>query len=49
MRGTREAVKRIADRALRVRQRAYIFVDDRLEGTAPATIEDFTKSPGQTR
>jgi uncharacterized protein YecE (DUF72 family) len=42
--GTREAMKQIADRAQQVRQRAYIFVNNRLEGNAPATIEAVTES-----
>jgi uncharacterized protein YecE (DUF72 family) len=36
---TRGALRQIIDRALRVGQRAYIFVNNRLEGNAPATIE----------
>jgi uncharacterized protein YecE (DUF72 family) len=36
---TRGALRQIAERALRVRQRAYVFVNNRLEGNAPATIE----------
>jgi uncharacterized protein YecE (DUF72 family) len=36
---TRDALRQIADQALRLRQRAYIFVNNRLEGNAPATIE----------
>jgi uncharacterized protein YecE (DUF72 family) len=36
---TREALRRIAARALRVRQPAFVFVNNRLEGNAPATIE----------
>jgi uncharacterized protein YecE (DUF72 family) len=37
--GTRGALRQIADRAQRARQRAYIFVNNRLEGHAPTTIE----------
>jgi hypothetical protein len=37
--GTRGALRQIADRAQRARQRAYIFVNKRLEGHAPTTIE----------
>jgi uncharacterized protein YecE (DUF72 family) len=36
---TRAALRQIADRAQRVGQRAYLFVNNRLEGNAPATIE----------
>jgi hypothetical protein len=36
---TRSAMRQIADRAQRVRQRAYLFVNNRLEGNAPGTIE----------
>lgn len=36
---TRDALKQIAERALHVGQRAYIFVNNRLEGNAPGTIE----------
>lgn len=36
---TRSAMRQIADRAQRVGQRAYMFVNNRLEGNAPATIE----------
>ena len=36
---TRDAVREIVDRAIRVRKRAYIFVNNRLEGNAPSTIE----------
>jgi uncharacterized protein YecE (DUF72 family) len=38
-RSTREALREIAARAVRVRQAAYEFVNNRLEGLAPATIE----------
>jgi uncharacterized protein YecE (DUF72 family) len=36
---TRAALRQVADRALGVGQRAYIFVNNRLEGNAPETIE----------
>jgi uncharacterized protein YecE (DUF72 family) len=36
---TREALRQIAARALRVGQPAFVFVNNRLEGHAPATIE----------
>lgn len=36
---TRGALRQIADRAQRVGQRAYLFVNNRLEGNAPTTIE----------
>lgn len=36
---TRAAMRQIVDRAQRVGQRAYLFVNNRLEGNAPATIE----------
>jgi uncharacterized protein YecE (DUF72 family) len=36
---TRGALRQIAERALSTRQRAYVFVNNRLEGNAPATIE----------
>ena len=36
---TREAVRQIVDRAIRMRKRAYVFVNNRLEGNAPSTIE----------
>jgi uncharacterized protein YecE (DUF72 family) len=42
--GTRGALKEIAERAQQVRQRAYIFVNNRLEGNAPTTIEAVTES-----
>jgi hypothetical protein len=35
----RSALRQIAQRALQVRQAAYVFVNNRLEGNAPATIE----------
>jgi hypothetical protein len=33
------ALRSLAERALEVRQRAFVFVNNRLEGNAPATIE----------
>jgi uncharacterized protein YecE (DUF72 family) len=35
----REAMRRIAERAWKTRQPAYVFVNNRLEGNAPSTIE----------
>ena len=35
---TRDALKQIAERALKKKQRAYAFVNNRLEGNAPQTI-----------
>ena len=37
--GTRTALRQIADRAVKKKQKAYIFVNNRLEGHAPSTIE----------
>jgi uncharacterized protein YecE (DUF72 family) len=37
--GAREAMRRIAERAWKTRQPAYVFVNNRLEGNAPSTIE----------
>jgi uncharacterized protein YecE (DUF72 family) len=42
---TRDALRQIADRALRTRQRAYVFVNNRLEGNSPATIEAVVADP----
>ena len=36
---TREALARIADRARRSAKPAYVFINNRLEGHAPTTIE----------
>jgi len=36
---TRDALREVVNRSLRTRRRAYIFVNNRLEGNAPATIE----------
>lgn len=41
---TRAALRQIAERALRTRQRAYVFVNNRLEGNAPGTIEAVVSS-----
>jgi uncharacterized protein YecE (DUF72 family) len=38
-RGAREAIRKIAERAWKTRQPAYVFVNNRLEGNAPGTIE----------
>jgi hypothetical protein len=38
-RATRDALRQVAERAMRVRQPAYVFVNNRLEGNAPGTIE----------
>jgi hypothetical protein len=35
----REAIRRIAERAWKTRQPAFVFVNNRLEGNAPGTIE----------
>jgi uncharacterized protein YecE (DUF72 family) len=43
---TRDALRRVAERALRLRQRAYVFVNNRLEGNAPATIEAVVSALG---
>jgi hypothetical protein len=37
--GAREAMRRIAERAWKTRQPAYTFINNRLEGNAPGTIE----------
>ena len=36
---TRDALRQVVDRAQRIGQRAYMFVNNRLEGNAPATID----------
>jgi hypothetical protein len=36
---TRGALRGIVARALKVGERAYVFVNNRLEGNAPATVE----------
>lgn len=41
---TRGALRQIVERAQRVGQRAYMFVNNRLEGNAPATIESIVAS-----
>jgi uncharacterized protein YecE (DUF72 family) len=43
---TRASLRKIAERALGVGQRAYIFVNNRLEGNAPTTIESVVTTPG---
>jgi uncharacterized protein YecE (DUF72 family) len=40
--GTREALRALIERARRLPQPAYIFVNNRLEGNAPGTIEAIT-------
>ena len=35
---TRDALRQIAERSLKKKQRTYVFVNNRLEGTAPQTI-----------
>jgi uncharacterized protein YecE (DUF72 family) len=42
---TRDALRQVAERASRTRQRAYIFVNNRLEGNAPATISAVVSEP----
>jgi uncharacterized protein YecE (DUF72 family) len=42
---TRDALRQIVERAQRVGQRAYLFVNNRLEGNAPATIEAVVSAP----
>jgi uncharacterized protein YecE (DUF72 family) len=37
--GAREAIRRIAERAWKTVQPAYVFVNNRLEGNAPSTIK----------
>ncbi len=44
--GVREALRQIADRAWKTRQPAYVFVNNRLEGNAPGTIEAVADSLG---
>jgi uncharacterized protein YecE (DUF72 family) len=46
---TRGAMRQIADRAQRVGQRAYLFVNNRLEGNAPGTIEAVISAPGDVQ
>jgi hypothetical protein len=46
---TRGALKEIAARAQEVRQRAYMFVNNRLEGNAPTSIEAVTESLAEPR
>jgi uncharacterized protein YecE (DUF72 family) len=42
--GTRDAIRQIAERSLKTRCRAYAFVNNRLEGNAPTTIEAVASS-----
>jgi uncharacterized protein YecE (DUF72 family) len=42
--GAREAIRRIAERAWKTVQPAYVFVNNRLEGNAPSTIEAVVES-----
>jgi uncharacterized protein YecE (DUF72 family) len=44
--GAREAMRRIAERAWKTRQPAYVFVNNRLEGNAPGTIEAVANAIG---
>jgi uncharacterized protein YecE (DUF72 family) len=37
--GAREAMRQLAERAWKMRQSAYMFINNRLEGNAPGTIE----------
>ncbi len=46
---TRDALVRIADRARRSGQPAYVFVNNRLEGHAPTTIEAVAEALGPDR
>jgi hypothetical protein len=39
----REAMRQIAERAWKTRQAAYMFINNRLEGNAPGTIEAVTE------
>ena len=39
-------MRRIAERAWKTRQPAYVFVNNRLEGNAPGTIEAVADSIG---
>lgn len=40
--GTREAIRKIADMAIKEKKRAYVFVNNRLEGNSPQTIQAIT-------
>jgi uncharacterized protein YecE (DUF72 family) len=42
--GAREALRQIAERVWKTHQPAYVFVNNRLEGNAPGTIEAVTDS-----
>jgi hypothetical protein len=37
--GAREAMRRVAERAVEAQKPAFVFVNNRLEGNAPTTIE----------
>jgi hypothetical protein len=37
--GAREAIRQVAERSRRARKPAFLFVNNRLEGHAPSTIE----------
>jgi uncharacterized protein YecE (DUF72 family) len=43
---TREAIRRIAEQCVREKRRAYAFVNNRLEGNAPGTIEAVVTEDG---
>jgi hypothetical protein len=42
----RDAMRRIAQRAIQTRKSAFIFVNNRLEGNAPSTIEAVVEGVG---
>ena len=42
---TRSSLRQLVDLAQRIGQRAYMFVNNRLEGNAPATIEAVVSAP----
>jgi hypothetical protein len=37
--GAREAMRQVAERSRKIRKPAFLFVNNRLEGHAPSTIE----------
>jgi len=45
--GAREAIRQIAIRAWKTRQPAYVFINNRLEGNAPGTIEAVVSALGR--
>ncbi len=45
--GTRDALKAIIARARRIKQPAFVFVNNRLEGNAPGTIDAVTGDSGE--